>query len=186
MRMLLAAVLVLMCSAGGPSIDSGRASDTEVFVFGSYFCSGSRAVEPFLREELASLHKAGVKVTFVDMPANPQTMLFARYFQYAARAVHHNFSALLRIRKTLFEIAQWRYISELKLQSELKRRRIAMTVFEPQRVYDHWQELIARYDVQDTPTVVRLTGSAVGIFSGEDEIRAGIERIKAEALLRRG
>jgi hypothetical protein len=63
-----------------------------------------------------------VRIVFVDIPIHRQTVLFNRYFLYAAR-VSGSGEDLLRIRKELFALAECRTIpDETKIVDTLKKR----------------------------------------------------------------
>ena len=178
MRILLCAALLAMVSISCVSSYHSGEEDTEIFVFQDYFNKNCQEVEPFLEKALIDLNSSGVKVTFVDMHHTPQNMLFSRYFLYAANAVD-DFNELMRVRRILFEAATWRYISELKLYDELKSRKVKMGVFELQPVYDQWSELIAKYDIKTTPTIIQQGRvEEYSVFAGTKEIEQGLKGLK--------
>ncbi len=190
-----AAALVLILAAGGgawlgprpaaagdaPEVFSFGSDATEVFIFTDYFCPPCQAVEPYLEKALIELVRAGTKVTFVDKPLDARTPLYSRYFLYAANAAE-NFTELLHIRRTLFDIARSRAVeSETELLRLLKESGIRLKLFDVQPAFAKWQDLIERFGVRSTPTcIVARPGRDRQSFTGGRAIPQGIDRLLAE------
>lgn len=190
-----AVALVLLLSAGGgdwlgprpaaagetPEVFSFGSGATEVFIFTDYFCPPCQAVEPYLETALTALVQAGAKVTFVDKPLDSRTPLYSRYFLYAANAAE-SFAELLRIRRTIFDIARTRAVeSESELLRLLKESGIRLKLFDVQPVFAKWQDLIERFEVRSTPTcIVARPGHDRQSFTGGRAIPQGIDRLLAE------
>lgn len=164
-----------------PEVFSFGSGTTEVFIFTDYFCPPCQAVEPYLEKALTELVQAGAKVTFVDKPLDARTPLYSRYFLYAANTAE-SFAELLRIRRTIFDIARTRAVeSESELLRLLKESGIRLKLLDVQPVFAKWQDLIERFEVRGTPTcVVARAGHEPQNFTGGRAIPEGIDQLLAE------
>jgi hypothetical protein len=138
-------------------------------------------VEPYLEKALTDLVQAGAKVTFVDKPLDSRTPLYSRYFLYAANTAE-SFAELLRIWRTIFDIARTRAVdSESELLRLLKERDIPVKLFDVQPAFAKWLDLIDRFGVRSTPTcIVTRPGHDLQNFTGGRAIPQGIDRLLAE------
>jgi thiol:disulfide interchange protein DsbA len=171
----------LTTAGEAPEVFSFGSGATEVFIFTDYFCPPCQAVEPYLEKALTDLVQAGAKVTFVDKPLDARTPLYSRYFLYAANTAE-SFAELLRIRRTIFDIARTRAVdSESELLRLLKERDIPVKLFDVQPAFAKWLDLIDRFGVRSTPTcIVTRPGHDLQNFTGGRAIPQGIDRLLAE------
>lgn len=171
----------LTAAGEAPEVFSYGSGATEVFIFTDYFCPPCQAVEPYLEKGLTDLVQAGAKVTFVDKPLDSRTPLYSRYFLYAANTAE-SFAELLRIRRTIFDIARTRAVdSESELLRLLKESGIRLKLFDVQPAFAKWQDLIERFGVRSTPTcIVARPGHDLQNFTGGRAIPQGIDRLLAE------
>ena len=150
----------------------------EVFIFTDYFCPPCRSIESHMEEALESLHRLGVKITFVDMPFYPLTPLYASYFLYGAKAAEE-FTDVLRVRRALFDIAQLKTVdSDAELVRRLKEKQIRISLLDLGPVFDQWSGIIKRFSVKSTPTcVVTRPGQEMQVLNGSVDIPQGIDRL---------
>ncbi len=153
----------------------------DIFVFTDYFCPPCQAVEPYLEGALTDLLALGAAVTFVDKPITPRTPLYSRQFLYAANATDR-FEELLRIRRTLFDIARNNPVdSESELVRLMKESDIRLKLFDVRPVFTKWAEIIGRFGVRSTPTcIVTRPGQETLVFEGSREIPQGLDRLLKE------
>ena len=77
-----------------PAVDADKGSipsygqgPHEILIFSDYFCPPCQALEPKLEPVLDELYgKGSVNITFVDTPMHRETLLFAKFYLYAAKA----------------------------------------------------------------------------------------------------
>jgi len=184
---LIIVLWVLLAPIPGPatevseSIFSHGSGPIEVFIFTDYFCPPCQAVEPYLEKALAKLNRLGVKVTFVDKPIHKSTLLYSRYFLYAAKPAD-GFSEILHIRRVLFDIAKTKVVdSESELFQKLKANNIKLALINVKPIFDQWVELIERFGVRSTPTcIVKRPGQKIMIYTGSGKIPEGIDLLLKE------
>lgn len=163
---------------GVPSLGQGN---YEVILFADYFCPPCRMIdakaEPVLKELLASKK---VKVTFVDVPFNKTSPMYARVFLYAVNAGAGT-DKVFHIRKTLFDAAQVKHIqSQDALINYLQKEKIAAKGFDEKPVFQMWSNLIKQYEVKRTPTcVIKYSATDVKKYVGTDEIWDGLAKLKS-------
>lgn len=178
---LIIVLWVLLAPIPGPatevseSIFSHGSGPIEVFIFTDYFCPPCQAVEPYLEKALAKLNRLGVKVTFVDKPIHKSTLLYSRYFLYAAKTAD-GFPEILHIRRVLFDIAKTKVVdSESELFHKLKANNIKLSLINVKPIFDQWVELIQHFGVRSTPTcIVKRPGQKIMIYNGTQKIPEGI------------
>jgi thiol-disulfide isomerase/thioredoxin len=164
--------------SGVPSLGQGN---YEVILFADYFCPSCRIIdtkaEPVLKELLAS---EKVKITFVDVPFNKTTLIYARLFLYAVNASAKN-EEVLRIRKTLFTAAQVKHIhTEDALINYLQEEKIAGKKLDEKPIYQMWSNLIKEHKINQTPTcIIKYAATDVKKYVGTDEIWDGLLKLKS-------
>jgi len=156
-----------------PSIGSGP---YELYIFTDYFCGPCQTLEAELDSTLRELiARNSVKITFVDLPIHRETILFNRYFLYAAHAAGSG-RELLRARQELFSLAKGRDATDEKMiVSQFNKRNIAVKVYDLKPVYPKLNRMIKQFNVRSTPTcVVQYSSTDIRTYSGVSRIRQGL------------
>lgn len=164
--------------SGFPSLGKG---EYEVLVFADYFCAPCKRIdkkaEPLMKELLAT---GKVKITFVDVPFNRATPVYARYYLYAVNAGANN-DKIFSIRNALFKAAQEKNIlTEEALVVYLKENKIEWRPFDEKPVFAMMSEIIRRNKIERTPTcVIRNPVTGEIKYIGDEEIWDGLTHLKA-------
>jgi len=162
---------------GVPSLGKGK---HEIVLFTDYFCPPCKRidtkVEPLLKELLAT---GQVKITFVDVPFNSATPVYAKYYLYAANADSGEMS-VLNVRKALFEAAQTKKIQkELDLVAYLNEQKISLKILDEKSIFPMFSAMIKKHDVKATPScVIKYSDKDSKKFVGEKEIWDGLTALK--------
>ncbi|PKN96388.1 MAG: hypothetical protein CVU43_20995, partial [Chloroflexi bacterium HGW-Chloroflexi-5] len=135
--------------SGVPSMGKGP---YEVIMFSDYFCPPCKRIdtkaEPLMKELLAT---GKVRITFVDVPFNPVTPVYARYYLYAVNAGSRD-EEIFRTRKTLFKAAQEKRIQTKEaLVSYLKEEKIEWKIFDENPVFAMMSNIIRQNKIERTP-----------------------------------
>jgi len=160
-----------------PSLGKGP---YEVVIFTDYFCPPCKRIdikaEPLLKELLST---GKVKITFVDVPYNPATPIYAKYYLFAANA-SPDVNTILQVRKVLFEAAQTKKIQkEEALIAYLKEQKISWKAMDEKSIFLMLSALIKENNIKATPTcVIRYSTKDVKKFVGDDEIWNGLTALK--------
>ncbi|MEE9914034.1 MAG: DsbA family protein [Deltaproteobacteria bacterium] len=163
--------------SGARSLGKG---EYEVLMFADYFCPPCKRIdtkaEPLMKELLAT---GKVKITFVDVPFNPVTPIYARYYLYAVNAGANN-NKIFSIRNALFKAAQEKHImTEEALVVYLKEKKIEWTAFDGKPVFAMMSDLIRRNKIERTPTcVIRNPVTGENKYIGDEEIWDGLAQLK--------
>jgi hypothetical protein len=128
-------------------------------------------------EEL--LAKGGVKVSFVDLPIYKLTPLYAKYFLYAANA-SKSYKDVLLARRVLFDTAsRLGAITEPQLENALKVRNIPLKPYDVKPVLMQYNDIVRKYQVRGTPTVVFVYSSTdTRKYSGDKDIKKGLSELR--------
>jgi len=165
--------------AEGARVPSYGTGKIEIIVFTDYFCPPCQTIEKDLEPALEGfLAKGQAVVTFVDMPIHQQTVLYAKYFLYAARDADHR--QALQARRQLFDLAKGSAPgSDADLSGALAARHVRFTPHDVKPTFQAWDAMIRQYRVHSTPTlVVRYSPSDVRNYKGMTEIRQGLEALR--------
>jgi thiol-disulfide isomerase/thioredoxin len=160
-----------------PSLGKGP---YEVVIFTDYFCPPCKRIdikaEPLLKELLST---GKVKITFVDVPFNRATPIYAKYYLYTANA-SPDVNTILHIRKILFEAAQTKSIQkEEALIAYLKEQKISWKAMDEKSIFLMLSALIKENNIKSTPTcVIRYSAKDIKNFVGDDKIWNGLTELK--------
>lgn len=163
---------------GIPSMGKGP---YEVIMFSDYFCPPCKRIdtkaEPLMKELLAT---GKVKITFIDVPFNPSTPVYARHYLYAVNA-GSNDEKICRIRKALFKAAQEKRIETKEaLVSYLKEEKIEWKMFDEKPVFAMMSNMIRQNKIERTPTcVIRYAVTGESKYVGDEDIWNGLMQLKA-------
>ena len=163
--------------SGVPSLGKGA---YEVLVFADYLCPPCKRIdekaEPLMKELLATKK---VKITFIDVPFNRVTPIYARYYLYAVNTGANN-DKIFSIRNALFKAAQEKNIlTEEALTVYLKENKIEWRAFDEKPVFAMMSEIIKRNKIERTPTcVIRNPVAGKNKYIGDEEIWNGLTHLK--------
>jgi hypothetical protein len=159
-----------------PAYGNGR---YEVYVFTDYFCPPCHGVESDLEAGLkAVMATGGVRIAFVDMPIYKHTPMYAKYFLYAVHA-GGGFQGALQTRRVLFSLADRLVSQESELERSLKSQGIAMRPYNPRPIFDQFNQIIKKFKVTGTPTIViKYSEEEVLEYSRGKDIRDGLALLR--------
>jgi protein-disulfide isomerase len=161
-----------------PSYGEGK---YELFVFTDYFCPPCQGLEadmePALKRLLATT--GGVRVTFVDVPLHQYSLLYIKYFLYAANAGAKN-KDILRARNILFSLAKSNTVTtEDDLANALRKQRVAFKPYDLKNVFAALTEIVRKHNIRSTPTcIVKYSDTDVRKYTGGDEIKKGLSLLQ--------
>lgn len=153
----------------------------EVVIFTDYFCPPCKRVDgkaEGLFKELVATNQ--VKLTFVDVPYNRATPVYAKYYLHAVNA-DATLDHVLHVRKVLFEAAQGKHLrNEKDLVAHLQDQKIALKSMDERSIFPLLDSAIKAHKVDATPTcVIKYSAKDVKKFVGSDEIWDGLNKLQA-------
>lgn len=167
-----------------PAIGSGR---YELYIFSDYFCPPCQALEPklepLLEDLLATKH---VKIIFIDVPIHRPTVLFDKFYLYAAKA-NGGASAVMRARRVLFQYAKSSPAAEGATDSSLaalfSKENVDFRRFDVKPVQSELTKIIRKFKVTSTPTgfirypdgkETEFEGGPAGILKGVESLKTSL------------
>ncbi len=160
-----------------PSLGQGS---YEVIIFSDYFCPPCKRIDTKAESLMKELLKTGkVKLTFVDVPFNPATPIYAKYYLYAVNK-SPVISNVLHVRRILFEAAQSRHIQDEKaLLAFLIEKKVAGSPMNERSIFPLLSAVIKEHKIDATPTcVIKYSPADVRKYVGTDEIWDGLTKLK--------
>ena len=160
-----------------PSIGKGP---YEVIIFADYFCPPCKRIDtkadPLLKKLVAD---GRIKLTFIDVPFNKATPIYAKYYLYAANA-DSSPENIFRVRNLLFEAAQPKNIQkEADLVAYLKNQKVALKPLDEKLIFPLLSAMIKEHNIQNTPTcIIKYSAKEMKKFIGDEEIWKGLEALK--------
>ena len=162
-----------------PSLGGGACGIT---VYTDYFCPPCKRTDARAESLLKDLLATGrVKVTFVDVPFNRATPMYARYYLQAVNA-NAETNHVLKVRSILFSAAQEKQIlTEDALAAYLKKNKIDIKPMDEKPVFALMSSAIKEARVERTPTwIVRCTPGDEKKYIGEEQIMNGLQELKKQ------
>lgn len=162
-----------------PSIGKGP---YEVVMFTDYFCPPCKRIdtkaEPLLKKLVAD---GRIKLTFIDVPFNKATPIYAKYYLFAANA-DASPENIFRVRNILFEAAQTKNIEkEADLVAYLKNQKVIWKSFDEKSTYPLLSAMIKEHNIQNTPTcIIKYSAKDIKKSVGEDNIWKALEDLKTQ------
>jgi thiol-disulfide isomerase/thioredoxin len=159
----------------------GRGS-YEVIMFSDYFCPPCRMIDAKAESLIKQLSATGkVKITFVDVPFNRATPIYAKYYLYAVNA-NADVANVLHVRRILFDAAQVHLIqTEDALLAHLTAQKVFWTAMNEKSIFPLLSALIKENKVDQTPTcVIKYSATDVKKYIGTDEIWDGLTKLNAQ------
>lgn len=166
--------VMLSATEQNPPFPAYGSGPIEVRLYTDYFCPPCRAMEPDVEPLLKELLKKGaIRLSLVDVPFNPLTPLFARYFLYTIKE-SNALEDVLKARNVLQNAATNK---EIKTQEQIvtlfKEKGIAFSVWDPKPVLDRYNALLTEDKINATPTIVIIrNGQRKSYVGGPDIINA--------------
>ncbi|MDO8724314.1 MAG: thioredoxin domain-containing protein [Syntrophales bacterium] len=159
-----------------PSYGSGP---IEVRIFSDYFCPPCRAVEPVVEPILKDLlEKNVIRLTVIDTPFHPHTLLYARYFLYALKengGVDHAF----RVRNILFDASTDKTVTtQERIETIFKEKGIPYAAFDTKPAFDRYNTLIKEDNIKATPTCVIIKSGQMKTFVGGPDIISALKSLQ--------
>ena len=152
----------------------------EILMFSDYFCPHCKLIDEKAESLLKELSAEGkVKVTFIDVPFNRVTPLYAKYYLQAVNA-QPDLDNALRVRKALFEAAMDKGIrDEEKLTAHLATKKIKWAQMNEKSVFPFMGALIKEYRINQTPTcLIKYPAGEIKRYTGRIEIWDGLNELK--------
>ena len=159
-----------------PSYGSGA---VEVRLYTDYFCPPCRAMEQAIEPVIMNLlKKKKIRLTLVDVPFNPKSPLYAKYFLYSL-AKNNNVEHAIHVRNILFAAAARNDVNT-KEQTEklLTRKGITYVVWDTKSSFDRYNALIKADKIDRTPTCVIVKGGKKVKYVGKPDILNALTGLK--------
>jgi len=159
-----------------PSYGSGA---VEVRLYTDYFCPPCRAMEQAIEPVLRNLlKKKAIRLTLVDVPFNPKSPLYARYFLYSL-AKNNDVEHAIHVRNILFTAAAGNDVNT-KEQTEklLTSQGISYVVWNTKPAFDRFNALIKTDKIDRTPTCVIVKGGKKVKYVGKPDILNALTGLK--------
>ena len=159
-----------------PSDGSGT---VEVRLYTDYFCPPCRSMEPEIEPILKNLlKKKTIRLTFVDVPFNSKSPLYARYFLYSL-AKKNDVEHAIHVRNILFEAATRQDVNT-KEQTEklLTSKGIAYVVWNTKPAFDRFNAMIKADKIDRTPTCVIVKRGKKEKYVGKPDIINALTGLK--------
>jgi protein-disulfide isomerase len=143
----------------------------EVRLYTDYFCPPCRAMEPDVEPLLKDLlKKNAIRLTLVDVPFNPLSVLFARNFLYALRESNDSEHAF-RIRNVLQNAATNKEIkTQERIEALFREKGVPVSVFDAKPAFDRYNALVKEDKINATPTCVIIKNGQKKAFVGGPDI----------------
>lgn len=177
--LLMLAVAPASSQSAIPSFGSGTC---EIVVFTDYFCPPCKRVDARAESLVNDLLKTGaIRITFVDVPFNRATPMYARYYLYAVNA-GASASQILHVRRILFEAAQDKHIlTEDALVVYLHKNKIDLKSVDEKPVFSLLSGAIKSARIDRTPTwLIRCPSGDEKRYIGEEQIMNGLKELKKQ------
>jgi len=178
--MIVAVVLAVSPVFAQSVIPSFGGGSCEIRVYTDYFCPPCKRTDTKAESLIKDLLSTGkVRITFIDVPFNRATPMYARYYLYAANAVP-DANQVLKVRRLLFEAAQdKRILTEDALADYLKKNKIDLKQMDEKPVFSLMNGAIKEAQIDQTPTwIVRCAPGDEKKCIGEEQILSELARLK--------
>ena len=147
-------------------------------IYSDYFCHSCAKLAPQIENSVASLVKKGrATVTFVDVPFQPLTALYARYYLYALNE-KKDIDYAIKVRHALFQAASQNISDREALEAHLKKSGIRFKVYDPSPTFDVLRGYLQEDQIQRTPLLVVIEGGRKRVIRGPSDIEKAIRDIK--------
>lgn len=151
---------------------------TEVRVYTDYLCAPCNKVEPEMEKILLRAIKAGkVRVLFVDTPIHPETVFYARYFQYVA-LTENDPDKIFAARKILFNAGTNGIRDTSTLERQFTRAAISFSRQDTSTVFGIFSNLLREDHIDTTPSLVIISASGKKKYVGLNEVQQALNSIQ--------
>jgi protein-disulfide isomerase len=157
-------------TAADPPLPAFGGGAVEVRVYTDYFCEPCRAEEREVMSAITELvAKNRIRVTFIDTPIHPETVLYAGYFLAAVNA-KREFSQAVAARTALFEAAELEIREKGELETFLKKKGVEIRPFDIAPVFAILSKQIKEDRINSTPTIVIRGPQGKQALSNKEQI----------------
>jgi hypothetical protein len=178
MFFLLIFAIAGIVSAQEMSLFSFGKGKIQVRLYTDYFCGPCRDLEPKIEYIIADLVKKNIiTITFIDLPVHKHTMLYAKYFLYILNG-NKDLSHVLKARAVLFEASKVPIDEEEELEAFLQKKGFKLKIFDTKPVFAILQNYIRDDLMNSTPNCVILKGNTKEVFTGNENILKGLEKLR--------
>lgn len=163
--------------AGEPLKPTFGKGSIHLRIYSDYFCHSCSKLAPQIENSVASLVKKGrATVTFVDVPFQQLTALYARYFLYALNE-KHDVDYAIQTRRALFAAASQNISSREAIEAHLKKSGIRFKVYDPSPTFDVLRGYLQEDQIRQTPLLVVIEGGRKRVVRGPSDIEKAIRDI---------
>jgi thiol-disulfide isomerase/thioredoxin len=150
----------------------------EIRLYTGYFCKPCADEEAEIISIITELvDKNLVRVVFIDMPGNPETIFYARYFLAALNA-KRDLQQASAARGALFEAARKDIEGKEALEAFLKEKKIDILPYDTAPVFKLYDNYLKEDRIIGTPTCVILGPKGKRSLKGKEEIVKGLRDLR--------
>jgi hypothetical protein len=172
--LLIVPGLTMPVSAADPLLPVFGGGAVEVRVYTDYFCGPCSAEEQEVMAVITRLvAKNRIRVTFIDTPLHPETVLYAGYFLAAVNA-KREFDQAVKARAVLFEAAGLPIEGKDKLEGFLALKGLQIRPVDNAPLFALYSRYIREDRINSTPTVVISGPQGKQTLSGKEQILKGL------------
>lgn len=158
-----------------PSFGSGT---LEVRLYTDYFCSPCRALEPTVEPILKDMvQKRQIRLTLVDVPMHPHSIMYARHFLFALKA-KWDLEQAFKVRNVLIEASRNKDNSTPeRLEGIFKGKGIPYEFLDPRPLFSRYDSLLKEDEVDATPTCVIVRGTEKKKAVGSEDVLKALKAL---------
>jgi len=150
----------------------------QIKLYSDYFCGACKTLEPNIEYLAGELVKRDIiTITFVDVPMQRYSAMYARCFLYILND-KKEIGRALKARSVLFEAAQQNITEKDRLEEFLAKKGFKLKPFDVQPVFKTLQGYIRSDKIAATPTCVTLNGDKKEFHQGVASITKMFEGLK--------
>ncbi len=159
-----------------PSCPPSARGRIEVRLYTDYFCEPCAAEEAEVISIITELvDKNLVRVIFIDMPGNPETVLYVGYFLAALNA-KRDFRQAVAARGALFEAARKEIQGKEALEAFLKTKKMDILPYDTAPVFKIFDNYLKEDRINSTPTCVIIGPKGKQTLQGKEPGHEGTPR----------
>jgi uncharacterized membrane protein len=164
--------------AAEPIMPAFGKGDVEVRIYTDYFCKPCAAEEAEVISLVTELvDKNLIQVLFIDMPGEPETVFYVRYFLAALNA-KRDFRQAVAARGALFDAARKEIQGKEALETFLKTKKIDILPYDTAPVFKIFNNYLKEDRINATPTCVIIDPKRKQTLIGKEEIAKGLRDLR--------
>ncbi|MHB8110253.1 MAG: DsbA family protein [Syntrophorhabdaceae bacterium] len=165
-------------SGGNMGLVSFGKGPVEARFYSNYFCGACKSLEPTVEYLIADLVKRDIiTISFIDLPKDQQSVMYARYFLYILN-YRKDIQHALKARSALFEAASQNIADKDKLEAYLTSKGFKFKQFDPKPVFTILQNHLMNDQIRATPTCVTVRDGKKEFYQGSQNITSLLESLK--------